>query len=104
MRFGDPRVMALASALCCSLFAVTGITNKGLRAQMSALLGTPYTMNQASYDLARLKPNGVLARVPRRNLYILTPDGLSFAIFFTKVHDRVLRPLFLGQRPAASSS
>ena len=31
MRFGDPRVMALASALCYSLFAVTGITNKSLR-------------------------------------------------------------------------
>jgi hypothetical protein len=101
MRFGDPRVMALASALCCSLFAVTGITNKGLRAQMSALLGAPYTMNQASYDLARLRLNGVLTRVPRRNLYVLTPDGLSFAIFFTKVHDRVLRPLLANDQPQA---
>ena len=38
LRFGDPRVQALAGALCQSLFAVTGITNKSLRALMTGLL------------------------------------------------------------------
>ena len=28
LRFGDPRVQALAGALCTSVLAVTGITNK----------------------------------------------------------------------------
>ena len=46
MRFGDPRVMALASALCNNLFAVGGITNKSLRALVSSLLGSPYSTNQ----------------------------------------------------------
>jgi hypothetical protein len=101
MRFGDPRVMALASALCCSLFAVTGITNKSLRALMSGLLGGPYSMSQGSYDLARLRANGVITRVPGRNLYVLTPDGLNFAIFYTKVHDGILRPLMATNRPQA---
>ena len=32
LRFGDPRVQALALALCTSVLAVTGITNKSLRA------------------------------------------------------------------------
>jgi hypothetical protein len=32
LRFGDPRVMALAGALCATLLAATGITNKSLRA------------------------------------------------------------------------
>jgi len=54
LRFGDPRVQALAGALANMLCAVTGITNKSLRALMTGLLGVPYTMNQASYDLARL--------------------------------------------------
>jgi hypothetical protein len=37
--------------------------------------------------------NGLIERLPGRNLYRLTPDGLAFAIFYTKVHNRVLRPL-----------
>jgi hypothetical protein len=32
LRFGDPRVQALAGALCTSVLAVTDITNKSLRA------------------------------------------------------------------------
>ena len=46
----------LAGALCTSVLAVTGITNKSLRALMTGLLGgANYSMNQASYDLARLR-------------------------------------------------
>ena len=101
LRFGDPRVMALAGALANTLCAVTGITNKSLRALMTGLLGTPYTMNQASYDLARLTRNALITRVPHRNLDALTPDGLRFAIFYTKVCDRVLRPLMAGDQPQA---
>src|SRR6266700_1461887 len=93
LRFGDPRVQALAGALANLLFAITAITNKRLRALMAGLLGTPYSMNQASYDLARLRPNGLITRVPDHNRYTLTPDGIGFAVFSTKVHDRILRPL-----------
>ena len=93
LRFGDPRVQALAGASANMLFTVTDITNKSLRALMTGLLGTPYSMNQASYDLARLRLNGLIVRVPDHNRYTLTPDGIQFAIFYTKVHDRVLRPL-----------
>lgn len=101
LRFGDPRVMALAGSLASTLCAVTGITNKSLRALMTGLLGTAYTMNQASYDLARLARNGLITRVPHRNLYAFTPDGLRFAVFYTKVHDRVLRPLMASDQPQA---
>jgi hypothetical protein len=101
MRFGDSRVQALAGALAVTLCAVTGITNRSLRALMTGLLGTPYGMTQACYDLARLRRNGLLTRRPHSNTYDLTPDGLAFAIFYTKVHDRVLTPLFaVGQPPA----
>ena len=93
LRFGDPRVQALAGASANMLFAVTDITNKSLRALMTGLLGSPYSMNQASYDLARLRHNGLIVRVPDHHRYTLTPEGLQFAIFYTKVHDRVLTPL-----------
>ena len=101
MRFGDSRVQALAGALCQTVCAVTGITNRSLRALMTGLLGAPYSMTQASYDLARLSRNGLITRRPHANTYDLTPDGLAFAIFYTKVHDRVLAPLFAAGQPQA---
>ena len=94
-------VMALAGALANTLCAVTGITNKSLRALITGLLGATYSMNQASYDLARLARNGLLTRILHRNLYALTPDGLRFAICYTKVHDRVLRPPMASDQPQA---
>ena len=75
MRFGDSRVQALAGALCVTLCAVTGITNRSLRALMTGLLGAPYSMAQATYDLARLRRNGLITRRPHANTYDLTPDG-----------------------------
>jgi hypothetical protein len=101
LRFGDPRVQALAGALCVSLLAVTGLTNQSLCALMTGLLGDGYTMNRASYDLTRLRRNGLITRVPSRNLYQLTADGQAFAIFYTKVHNRVLRPLLATAAPQA---
>ena len=101
LRFGDLRVQALAGAIAAMLFTVTGITNRSLRALMTGLLDHPYSMNQASYDLSRLARNGLIARVPGRNRYTLTRDGLLFAHFYTKVYDHVLRPLMAPDRPNA---
>lgn len=41
------------------------------------------------------------ARGPRsgHNRYHLTDDGLAFAIFYTKIHNRVLRPLLATTAP-----
>ncbi len=101
LRFGDPRVQALAGALAVLGFAVTGITNKSLRAWMTGLPGKPYTMTKASYDLARLRRNGLIIRRPHANTYDITSDGQLFAVFYTKVHDEVLYPLMAGQHIAA---
>ena len=95
--------MALLGALCVALNAL-GFTNRSLRAQVSHLLGVPvsgYTVNQASYDLARLRLNGLIERRPHTNTYDLTPDGQRVAIFYTKVHDRLLRPLIAADQPPA---
>jgi hypothetical protein len=101
LRFGDLRVQALAGATAAMLFTVTGITNRSLRALMTGLLHRPYSMNQASYDLTRLARNGLITRVPGRNRYTLTRDGLLFAHIYTKVYDHVLRPLMTPDRPNA---
>jgi len=92
--------MALLGALCVGLNAL-GFTNRSLRAQVSHLLGVAYTVNQASYDIARLRLNGLIVRRPGTNTYDLTPDGQRIAIFYTKVHDRLLRPLIAADRPPA---
>ena len=68
---------------------------------MTGLLGAPYGITQASYDLARLRRNGLIIRRPHTNTYDLTADGLRFAVFYTKVHDRVLTPLFAADQPQA---
>jgi hypothetical protein len=49
----------------------------------------------------RLARNGLIRRVPGRNRYTLTRDGLLFAHIYTKVYDHVLRPLMAPGRPNA---
>jgi hypothetical protein len=100
LRFGDPRVMALLGALCTTLTAL-GFTNRSLRALVSHLLGQAYTTNQMSYDLARLSRNGLITRRPGSNTYDLTAEGQRVAIFYTKVHGRLLRPLLAADKPPA---
>ena len=101
LRFGDPRVMALAGALCATLLAATGITNKSLRALMTGLLHAPYTPGQTTYDLRRLRMTGLISRIEHTNRYVLTPDGVKMAIFYTKLHNRLLRPLMAASQPQA---
>jgi hypothetical protein len=75
--------------------------NKSLRALMTGPLGAAYTTNQASYDLGRLVRNGLITRVPHRNLYTPHPRRPEVRDLLTKVHDRLLRPLLaVGQPPA----
>ena len=101
LRFGDPRVMALAGALTTTLLAATGITNKSLRALMTGLTHAPYTPGQATYDLRRLRLTGIITRIERTNRYVLTPDGIKVAVFYTKLHNRLLRPLLAADQPQA---
>jgi hypothetical protein len=101
LRFGDPRVMALAGALCAVVHTITGFTNRSLRARVATLLGEPYSSNQMSYDLRRLRLKGLITRLPHTNTYVLTDEGQRVAIFYTKVHDRLLRTLLAANAPPA---
>jgi hypothetical protein len=101
LRFGDPRAMALAGALCLSLFAVTGFTNRSLRALVAGLLGTTYSANQMTYDLRRLRLHGLIRRLDGQHRYVLTEQGRKFAVFYTNLGERVVGPLFDTDRPNA---
>lgn len=54
-----------------------------------------------SYDLTRLRRKGLIQRLPGTNTYVLTSDGARFALFYTKVHDRLLIPLLAADAPPA---
>jgi hypothetical protein len=102
LRFGDPRVMALAGALCALVHAAVGFTNRSLCARVRSLLGGPYTSAQMTYDLRRLRMKGLVRRLPRSNTYVLTSEGARVAIFYTKLHNRLLGPLLEADQPPAT--
>jgi hypothetical protein len=54
-----------------------------------------------TYDLRRLRLHRLIIRLPRSNPYVLTPEGIRVALFYTKVHDRLLTPLFAADQPPA---
>lgn len=93
LRFGDIRVMALAGALTVFAHSVSGFTNKSLKRLVAGLLDVEYTASQMSYDLRRLRLHGLVERIPKTNTYVLTPDGMRTAVFYSKIHARLLRPL-----------
>jgi hypothetical protein len=101
LRFGDQRAMALAGALCLNVHAVTGFTNQSLRGRVAGLLGADYRSSQMSYDLRRLRLHGIIERSPGTNSYTVTPEGIRVAVFYTKLHARLLGPLLDADQPPA---
>jgi hypothetical protein len=101
LRFGDQRAMALTGALCLFVHAVAGFTNKSLRCLVAELLAADYTSSQMTYDLRRLRLHGLIERLPHSNTYMLTPEALRVALFYTKVHGCVLSPLLAADHPPA---
>jgi hypothetical protein len=95
LRFGDPRVLALLQALCRFAHLPAGFRNRDLRPHVAALLGRDldtYSRGAMTYDLRRLRLQGLIERVPRTHRYTLTSFGLRVAFFCSKVHLRILRP------------
>jgi hypothetical protein len=101
LRFGDTRATALAGALCHLLPAVTGFTNKSLRGLVAGHLARDYSASKMSYDLRRLRLHGLINRLPHSNTYVLTPEGIRVAVFYTKLRNRLLGPLLDADKPPA---
>jgi hypothetical protein len=97
LRFGDPRVHALFSALVVFRLQPNGFSNRDLREHLAPLLGidpATLTPTRMTYDLRRLRLHGLIARRPHTHRYQLTEDGVRTAIFVTRAYNRVLRPGF----------
>jgi hypothetical protein len=94
LRFGDARVMALLHALCLFAHTLLGFRHRDIRDHVAGLLGEHYTASRMTYDLRRLRLRGLIHRVPKSNRYTVTTYGLQVALFYTKVHLRILRPTF----------
>ena len=91
LRFGDPRVQALLSALCAFNHLLEHITNRSLRTLVAGFL-PGYSAGQMTYDLRRLCLNGLLIRLPGTHRYQLTPDGRRLAVFLAKTYTRIVVP------------
>lgn len=92
LRFGDPRAMALLAALGHYGLQVHGFRHRDLRRLVEPLLAHPYTPNQMTYDLRRLRRRGLIARVEGTHRYLVTPLGLRLAYLYTKLYQRLLKP------------
>lgn len=88
--FGDPRVMALLTALVSFSHVLAGFRNRQVVDLVGTLLDAPYSSRQAGYDLRRLARKGLIARLPRSQRYHLTPMGRAVAVLFLKAHGRIL--------------
>ena len=93
--------MTVSGSLCLVVHAVTGFTNKSLRGQVAGLLGNGYSSSQMSYDLRRLRLHGLIERHAGTNSYRLTAQGIRVAVFYTKLHTRLLCPLLEADAPPA---
>jgi len=95
LRFGDPRVQALFSALLVFRLLPRGFQNRDLREYVGPLLGldpSKITVGKMTYDLRRLRLHGLIERIPASHRYHVTDFGIRTALFLTRVYARLLRP------------
>jgi hypothetical protein len=52
-------------------------------------------------DLAAGLDDLLIKRIEHANRYVPTPDGIKFALFYIKVHSRLLRPLIAADQSQA---
>lgn len=95
LRFGAPRSMRVLEALGCAGLSLQAFSNADLRRILIERLGTPtedVTPARIGYELRKLRGKGLVRKVRQRNLYTLTDLGYHVAIYFTKLHQRLLAP------------
>lgn len=95
LRFTDPRVHALFSALVAFRLLPQGFANHELRALLAPLLGfapDQLSQGQMTYHLRRLRLHGLIERIPDTHRYQVTNFGWRVAFFFTCIYTRLIRP------------
>jgi hypothetical protein len=95
LRFADPLVQALFSALLLFRLLPRGFSNRELRDHWAPLMGKTsqsITPGQMTYHLRRLRLHGLIERVPKSHRYRVTDHGWRMILFCTRCHNRLLRP------------
>jgi hypothetical protein len=95
LRFTDPHVRVVLSALVIFRLLPRGFSNRDLRSLIAPLLGLePSTLTQGkmTYDLRRLRLHGLVERIPKSHRYRVTDLGLRAALFFSRTYARIFRP------------
>ena len=91
--------MRLLAALGCAGLTFKAFSNADLRAVLVERLGADpadVTPPRMGYELAKLRGKGLLGKVQGRNFYTLTDLGYRVALYFTKLHQRLLAPTLDG--------
>ena len=95
LRFGEPTVQMLLSALVLFCLLPDGFSNLDLRLKLALLLGhdpAQLTPGHMTYQLRRLRLHGLIARTPSKYRYHVTDHGFRIALFFTRTYAHLLRP------------
>jgi len=95
MRWNDPTVLALLTALLVFRLLPRGFSNGELREHYAQLLGrstSDITPGRMTYQLRRLRLHGLIIRQPGTHTYHVTDMGFRIALFYVRTHTRLLRP------------
>jgi hypothetical protein len=95
LRYADPCVLALFSALVVFRLLPRGFANHELREHLAPLLGeapSALTQGRMTYQLRRLRLHGLIVRRAGSHRYEVTSRGFRIALFFTRSYARVVRP------------
>ena len=120
LRITDLRVLALWHLLVWFRLLPCGFANRDLREQLAVLTGQepnhitqgnslgaarslcPYLPNgKMTYDLRRLRLHAMIERVRKTHRYRVTDFGFRAALFFTRTHARLYRPVIAEMLPNA---
>ena len=105
LRFTDPRMPVLWTALILFRLLLCAFAHCDLRSHVAALTGQlpeSLTPGRITYDLQRLRLQGFIERLPGTHCYQVTEFGLRPAQSFTPVHARILRPGLSQAMPIAA--
>jgi len=95
LRYGDPCVLALFSALLVFRLLPRGFSHRELREHLAPLLGVQpgeLTQGRMTYQLRRLRLHGLIERRPQSHRYEVTQSGFRIALFFSRSYARIVRP------------
>jgi hypothetical protein len=107
LRFADPLVQALFSALLVFRLLPRGFSNRDLRDHWAPLIGKTsqsITPGQMTYHLRRLRLHGLIVRMPKSHRYRVTDTGWRTILLCTRCYNRLLRPGLAQVVPEAAAS